>query len=561
MDLKYIIAQQRRRPQSPSLDIAFALDKTDKSRRGPNIGHSRSTSATFVNENGIIVGKTTSTTAYTPSAIFVGDIITFVVPSGSIVGWLTDSLVSAHIDSSANASTTNDNVIAGSNSETFINGTIIHKTDTVIYLKVISKGGPTTTTPVSPWSIAYRGLRLEHDPITRVCKGALIEDPATNIAIGSENFHLSTSWSAVRLISQPASGENSPSNTPTAAKLVPNSDNDSHRVDKEPITITTSGPYVISLFVKPAGYTGFGIGFNSSSGGPNIKAQFSLVDNGSVTHTDSTWKYPNIQKYPDGWYRCSVSTTAFGAGSYRLYYYVGKDGNTFSYSGDQTSGINVWGAQIEGAHRVDALSGVSSYIPTYGSVAASRGWDYIEIGGSNFYSIYNSYKSTIFCAASKSVKNNKPSSYYQLRGNNVSTSGINCIGYETVVNCSVINDQRATPNWQSVATFNFSAIDTTELTKSIFAVEANNFATSVNGRLPLIDNEGLLDYPHPPYLINIGVNNSSAQSINGHISRFTYYPHRLSNDKLQELTTTTTKRLTYNGTPLLFNDNIINITI
>lgn len=543
MDLKYLIAQQRRRPQSPSLDIAFALDKSYNSRRGPKFTFSRPTSGTFVNENGHIVGKTSSTTTYNTSGVRIGNHITFDVPFGSVVGWLNGSVVIAHVDNSSGDNQVNNNEIN-------IVGILTYKSDTSIILRVTSKGGTSAT--ISNWTIGYCGLRIEYDPITAVCKGALIEDPATNIITGSEKFHESTYWSQIRLVDQPVSGETSPSNTPTAAKLIPNSENDNHRIDKTTVTLATSARYVISLFVKPDGYTGFGFGLTPSS--PTIKAKFSLVGDGSATLIDSNYRYATIQKYPGGWYRCSATTDVLASGSYRLYYFVGENGNIFEYSGDGTSGIIVWGAQVEAVG--SEISSASSYIPTYGTAAAFRGWDVLNITSTAFTSLYNQFKSTIFVRASK-PKNNKPSAYFQFQSSDVAASSINASARETYVSYSVVT---ASP-WQRVADGSITGLDTSTITNTAVAIEANNFAISVNGSNSLTDNDGLLNFTYPMQKVCIGMNNSNAQSINGHISRFTYYPYRLSNAKLQELTTSTIQTLTYNGTPIIYNNNTNNITL
>jgi hypothetical protein len=72
----------------PVLHFAYSADRTLKSRIGPSCVHSRLSSGTFTNINGIIVGKTTGTTsALVPNTVTVGSDVTVTVPSGQVIGW------------------------------------------------------------------------------------------------------------------------------------------------------------------------------------------------------------------------------------------------------------------------------------------------------------------------------------------------------------------------------------------------------------------------------------------------------------------------------------------
>jgi len=56
-----------------SLDLQFATDKTLTARKGPTPTFTRASSGTFVNANGIVVGKTVGTTSsITPSTTTIG---------------------------------------------------------------------------------------------------------------------------------------------------------------------------------------------------------------------------------------------------------------------------------------------------------------------------------------------------------------------------------------------------------------------------------------------------------------------------------------------------------
>lgn len=180
-----IILQQSRGHLSSgdqcSLDLPFAATKSLAARIGPTPTFTRSSSGTFVNENGIIVGKTTSPTSINPASVTVGGLVIFDVPSGSIVGWLNGSVVTVMED------TDGDDQIGA---QRYISGTITNKTDTQLTLLVTAKSGTTT---LSSWFVSYRGARFDHDPLTPfACKGLLIEESRTNLLFPSATLSTQT---------------------------------------------------------------------------------------------------------------------------------------------------------------------------------------------------------------------------------------------------------------------------------------------------------------------------------------------------------------------------------
>ena len=81
-----------------------------------------------------------------------------------------------------------------------------------------------------------------------------------------------------------------------------------------------------------------------------------------------------IEYYGNGWYRISATATTDGTAS-RFRGYLAEADNDPFYQGDGTSGVYIWGAQVE------QQSYATSYIPTSGSTV-TRNQDVCTNGGS-----------------------------------------------------------------------------------------------------------------------------------------------------------------------------------
>lgn len=506
--------QQHRRSYGPALDIAFSTDKSNVSRTGPNPVHSRASSGTFVNQNGRIVGKTRSTTSLNPARVPVGGVAVFEVPSGSVVGWLNNSVVVVMED------TDGDDQIGA---QRHVTGILIHKTDTAITLLVTSKVGTTT---LSSWSVSYRGLRVDHDPITGLCQGALLEQSKTNIVEMSESFDNTSVWTQVRLVSQPvANTDIAPDGSLTAEKFIPSNTLDNHRIDDPTIGIVSGSSYTVSAFVKAAGYTGFGIHVGSS---PIPSATFSLTGSGSVTSTATEWS-ARIYPYRDGWYRCCATFTATTAN--RLYLFVGQTGTTFTYAGDTTSGIVVWGAQCE-------LGRESSYIPNYRLGSVIRSTDIYNISGTAFSRIWNTRGGTFVFEGllSSGLSINQ---YILSSGGNRRWLYGNNPGANNNTEALVAFDGASTPNY-------FTNVRISTRFKIAISVESITCSASLNGStITTINHNGNL-------LNSVTLLEFIANSL-GIVTRVKYYSKNLPNTSLQALTTTTSEPITYNGVAIQYN--------
>jgi hypothetical protein len=110
---------------------------------------------------------------------------------------------------------------------------------------------------------------------------------------------------------------------------------------------------------------------------------------GTVGTTNVGITSASMEELGDGWYRCIVTRTPAAGGGYFVIGMSDQDADT-NYTGDGTSGLYIWGAQLE------AGAFATSYIPTTGA-SATRNADNLlndALGG-----WYNPTISTIFMEA------------------------------------------------------------------------------------------------------------------------------------------------------------------
>jgi hypothetical protein len=220
--------------------------------------------------------------------------------------------------------------------------------------------------------------RFDYNPITLVCRGLLVEEDRTNLLRQSQTFQ--TAWTVARS-SVSADAITAPDNLMTGDKLVEDTTASNTHFVNQSVALSAL-VYTYSVYLKAGertwarvtlldGAATFGAYFNLSTGAIGALA-------GGATAA--------ISSVGNGWYRCSITTTtatATATGNARVILATGNNGQT--YTGDGTSGIYIWGAQIE------AGASATSYIPTT-TAAVTRNADVATITGTNFSDFWQASK-------------------------------------------------------------------------------------------------------------------------------------------------------------------------
>ena len=399
--------------------------------------------------------------------------------------------------------------------------------------------------------------RFDHDYTTGESLGLLIEESRTNLLSYSTSFNL---WSSISLLSISVNSQTAPDGTQTAANFIFPTNPASTPYCTQLYTFSNAA-HTFSVFAK---YNGIQyLWLNMWDGGVSRRAIFD-IQNGTLGSTQNSPSGQTITAYPNGWYRCTITATT-GASSGDVSIRFANSSSDFAsdtITGNGVDGQYIWGAQLEqGAF-------ATSYISTSGSTA-TRDADIATITGTNFSSWYTPNQFTLYgegrsitgtsnvggSAALVSIDDNTNNYRFILRRSNGTNQALPTPGYSGFTFRyykldDSLNLDAFPPSYSGSSQYDATGVipsywTDTSLHKMVMSTNNSdisqlagygdgysaNFANTGNG---FTGTETLTPYTQATQM-QIG-NGASSKYWNGQISRITYYPRRLNNSQLQNIT-------------------------
>jgi hypothetical protein len=366
-------------------------------------------------------------------------------------------------------------------------------------------------------SAAIDAPRFDFDPVTLAPKGFLIEEQRVNLLLYSDQFDNAAWVKGNSTVT--ANATTSPDGTANADKLVENTATSTHQITQQ--TAFVSGTtYTWSCFVKAAERSVVRVLFPAAAFTSNLTANFDIATGAwrTASPTPSAALTLTSQAFGNGWYRITASTAATASVNQTILLLMCETpSSTGNYTGDGTSGVFIWGAQLE------AGAFATSYIPTVASTV-TRAADIAVMSGANFSSWYNQSEGTIV----------------------VSGDSVRPIGLSPATRIFQFDDGTSADNIRSAGASTLQVIDggVTQVNisptpaipfdgtvfKFASAYRLNDFATVTTGAVAT-DTSGTV-----PTVTQLSLGGGlSAGILNGHLRNITYYPTRLTDAQLQAL--------------------------
>ena len=210
-----------------------------------------------------------------------------------------------------------------------------------------------------------------NDTATRVASNGLIEKVRTNVALYSED---QTNWSIANETNVTANAAANPLNgAVTADKIIPTAVSGDHY---RGLTMATmNGEITASIFVKADGYNFIDFGIYNTAIAYPVRATFDLS---TQTFTLTTGSIASITAAGSGYFRISITASVPAASSIDIYQRVRPTGGTGNFTGDGTSGMLLWGCQLESGVMTPYIGPTTTAAVSVGPVANVPRLDYLN---------------------------------------------------------------------------------------------------------------------------------------------------------------------------------------
>jgi hypothetical protein len=350
---------------------------------------------------------------------------------------------------------------------------------------------------------------FDHNPTTGESLGLLVEEQRTNLVLRSEEF--GTTWATFRA-SVSANATAAPDGNTTADKIVEDTTaTNSHGVQQLSLSFTSGLSYTFSVYVKAAERENIRLGLPFTAFTTTLSAQFNLLL--GTTTALSAGATATFSTLPNGWVRCTMTAvaTATATGTVTLTMGELSTSSTTSYTGDGTSGLFIWGADLE------AGAFPTSYIPTT-TAAVTRSASLADL-------------------ISSAIANNIRTLYLEFRSPASGTRGVASLNDNTANERASLLTSGTDPRLIVVddgveqANVNGGTVTANQRTRVAVRINANDFAISINGGAVVTDTSGTL-----PTVDRLMLGRTQAgEYLNGTLARVTGWTQLLPDSTLQSL--------------------------
>jgi hypothetical protein len=356
------------------------------------------------------------------------------------------------------------------------------------------------------------------------CPALLLEPQRTNQVQNSEYYE---SY-ALNSVSISSNATTSPEGLQNASELVEDSSNDNHFFRIPNLSWTSGTDVVFSIYLKENTRRYARLRFDNTGG--NTRAWLDLRT-GEVTYLDPTDDAVcTSTDVGNGWFRYELKVTPSNTGTGSVQIFTQSEESVTGslqtiYQGDGSSGIYVYGAQVETA------SYPTSYIPTYGS-SVTRSLDFATKTG--LTSLINSTQGTMFLDF-KALANNLPSeySYFSMSDGTYSNriSILQSIGSTNRVRAFGF------VGGTKVFDFNNSVTDITTQTKVAVRYANNAFDLFVNGAKVATDTSGSIFPSDTLDRVSFSEIGTTTSAFKGQVNQTAIFPTALTDSECIALTT------------------------
>lgn len=379
--------------------------------------------------------------------------------------------------------------------------------------------GSTATTYIPTTNVKVESIDVES-------MGILVEEQRTNLLTYSDDFS-NAAWSKTNVsVTANSTASLAPDGTFTADEIVPTTAGSQLRPITQSYTISTAQSYTFSVFVKKhnlnSNFIGIRISNNTATADTFINFDFSTEAFSTVPQTTAGWtSSASVEKFPNGWYRLSI--TANTVATTHTILQVNVWGGGYQGTTETIGNYLIWGAQFEVGNFA------TSYIPTSASTV-TRTPDIYSISGTNYSKWFNPLEGSIVVECENTgTKSNNFSTPFGLRSTLASSDPTievfqNNGSFYYLVRVAFPNDTVGIDVPLSLAS------QVGRYIRYGHTYKLDDFSYRINGTL-YTDTSGTL----PTGLIIAAIGSNNATYMNGRIKQISYYPYRLSNQFLTSL--------------------------